>query len=32
MIIKPRILIAVNNIINPKVLEDPPSKCGDYLK
>jgi hypothetical protein len=23
MVIKPRILIATNNIINPKVLEDP---------
>jgi hypothetical protein len=31
MIIKTRIIIAMNNIINPKVLEDPP-KCGDYLK
>ena len=26
MIIKTTILIAMNNIINPKVLEDPPSK------
>jgi len=32
MIIKTTILIAMNNLINPKVLEDPPSKCGDYLK
>ena len=32
MIIKTRILISMNNIINPKVLKDPPSKCGDYVK
>jgi hypothetical protein len=31
MVIKSRILIDMNNIINTKVLEDP-SKCGDYLK